>query len=232
MTSYRSIKYLREIIEWDFINWSVALTYWENNASSECSNAAVLEIGAYNGGLALWLAQKGSKVICSDLNGPTEAARQKHTKYKVQYSIQYAAINALDIPYNSFFDIIIFKSVLGGIGRNNKKDLQIQTISQIYKALKPGGELLFAENLVASPIHRFFRRHFVKWGTEWRYVSVQEIKEFLSIFSDFKFTTVGFLGAFGRTDWQRNILGVLDRIIFNYITPRSWKYIIIGIAKK
>jgi len=227
-----NIKYLKEIIEWDLINWSSALTYWETNTTSDLSNSLALEIGAHNGGLSLWLAQKRGKVICSDLHGPTDKAKEKHERYGLSHLIEYQSINALEIPYTLNFDVVLFKSILGGIGRNNKKDLQIQTIAQIYKALKSGGELLFAENLIASPIHRFFRRHFVKWGTEWRYVSIQEIKEFMSIFTSFKYKTVGFLGAFGRTEWQRNILGWIDRLVLNYITPESWRYIIIGIAKK
>ena len=39
--------------------------------------------------------------------------------------------------------------------------------------------VFFAENLVASPLHTLFRRRFVKWGTEWRYVSLEEMHEFL-----------------------------------------------------
>jgi SAM-dependent methyltransferase len=222
----------RKIIEWDIVNWSSALTYWEKTTSHDLSNSMVLEIGAYNGGLSLWFAGKNCKVVCSDLNGPTEKAKQKHLEHGVQNLIEYQSINALHIPYDSLFDIVTFKSVLGGIGRNNKPDLQDSAIEQMYKVLKPGGELFFAENLVASPIHRFFRKRFVKWGSEWRYVTIKEMKELLTGFSSIKYTTVGFLGAFGRREWQRNILGYFDRVLFNHLTPPTWRYIMIGIAKK
>jgi hypothetical protein len=47
-----------------------------------------------------------------------------------------------------------------------------------------------------------------------------------------KYTTVGFLGSFGRTARQRSLLGEIDNIICDIIVPESWRYIIIGIAKK
>jgi hypothetical protein len=57
--------------------------------------------------------------------------------------------------------------------------------------------------------HRFFRRKFVKWGAT-RYISVAEMEGFLSSFSKVQYRTVGFAGAFGRSERQRNILGLLD----------------------
>ncbi len=223
---------LSEITGWDIINWLATVSYWEANTSHDLSKSLVLMIGAHNGGLSLWLAKKGSKIICNDLDGLTNKEKENHKRYGLSHLIEYQSIDALDIPYDSYFNVVLFRSALGGIGRNNKIELQTRTIAQIYKSLKPKGELLFAENLPASPIHRFFRQHFGKWGTEWRYVSIEEIKEFFSIFSSFKYKTVGFLGTFGRNEWQRFILGLLDRLIFNYVTPQSWRYVIIGIAIK
>jgi len=232
MTKYMYTKNIREIIGWDIINWSFALAFWETNTSKNLTNSSALEIGAHDGGLSLWLAQKGCKIVCSDLNGPTKEAQEKHQRYGVRQLIEYQAVDVLDIPYDAAFDIVMFKSVLGGIGRNEKKELQISAFKQLHKALVSGGELFFAENLAASPFHRFFRKRFVRWGAEWRYVSIQEMKEFLSIFTSYQFKSVGFLGVFGRTEWQRSIFGFLDRILFNYITPAAWRYIIVGIAKK
>lgn len=72
--------------------------------------------------------------------------------------ITYQDIDATQIPYENEFDIIVFKSIIGGIGRNDNKEIQQLVFNQIYKALKPGGQLLFAENLSASPLHRFFSK--------------------------------------------------------------------------
>jgi hypothetical protein len=40
------------------------------------------------------------------------------------------------------------------------------------------------------------------------------------------------MAAFGRTEWQRNALAVIDRLVFNHVCPDNWKYISFGIAEK
>jgi hypothetical protein len=76
------------------------------------------------------------------------------------------------------------------------------------------------------------RRWFVEWGARWRYVSVAEMTDFLSVFSHFRYRTIGFAGAFGRDETQRNLLAILDQQLFNRITPESWRYIMAGVATK
>jgi hypothetical protein len=48
---------LKDIIQWDVLSWKKAIDYWEKNINwDEVTN--VLEIGARDGGLSLWLALK------------------------------------------------------------------------------------------------------------------------------------------------------------------------------
>ncbi|KPU45632.1 glycine/sarcosine/dimethylglycine N-methyltransferase [Oxobacter pfennigii] len=224
---------IADIIEWDIKSWSPSLDFWTKESSRDFSCANALEIGSRNGGLSLWLAKQGCRVVCSDVNGPTEKARELHAKYRLNDLIEYSNIDATSIPYeDDYFDIIVFKSVLGGIGYNDNKEAQIKAVKEIYRVLKPGGELFFAENLTASPFHKVLRDKFVRWGSTWRYVSIDEIKEFLGGFSHSKYLTTGFLAALGRSEGQRGILSTLDRIFLNKIVPDKWKYIIIGVAKK
>jgi len=227
-----SIATLDDIIEWDIPNWSVALDYWRKHTLQNSSSIRALEIGSRHGGLSLWAALNGMKVLRTDLEGPSNKAIEKHKKYKVSDCIKYETLNALDIPYGGEFDVVLFKSVLGDIGRLNNRDNQVKAINEIHKSLKKGGELWFAENLVASPFHWLFRSRCVEWGNTWRYVTIQEMNEYLSIFSEVKYTTVGFLGCFGRTSFQRLLLGKMDRIIADKLVPEIWRYIIIGIARK
>lgn len=223
---------LNDVIEWDIVNWSSTIKFWENHSKPITEKSLVLEIGSRNGGLSLYAALKGAKVICSDLNQPTMEAKLKHKKYGVSHLIKYKKIDATNIPYNSSFDKIIFKSVLGGIGRYERKDLQSKAINEMYKALKIGGQLIFAENLIGSPFHQFFRNKFIKWGNIWRYISLDEMNEFLLPFSNVKSYSCGFLGTFGRTKNQKKILGLLDNNIFNNIVRNTWHYILIGVATK
>lgn len=223
---------LEDIIEWDIPNWSVALDYWSKNTEINPSNKNALEIGSRNGGLSLWAALKGMDVLCTDVEGPTNEAIIKHQHYKISDHIKYDCLNALTIPYIDKFDVVLFKSVLGSIGRFDNKENQSKAMAEIYKSLKKGGELWFAENLSASPIHRFFRERCVEWGDKWRYVTVEEMNEFLAIFSEIRYITLGFAGCLGRTPVQRSILGNIDRIFADKLVPQSWHYVMIGIAKK
>jgi ubiquinone/menaquinone biosynthesis C-methylase UbiE len=216
----------------DIQNWSVALQYWLERTAQNLSSVNALEIGAGRGGLSLWAALNGMKVLCTDLQGTSKEAIEKHKKFGVSHLVEYEALNALSIPYSDKFDVVFFKSVLGGIGSFNNKANQVKAINEIYKSLKKGGELWFAENLKASPLHRFARRLLVERVNSWRYVTIPEMKEFLSVFSEVEYRTAGFLSVFGINSFQRSVLGKIDRIIADKLVPKSWRYIIIGVARK
>lgn len=220
---------ITDIIQWDIINWSKALSFWERNIDWSFVNHA-LEIGGKGGGLSLWVALHGKNIICSDLSDARLNAFELHSKYNVTEKIKYEDINAASIPYENKFDLILFKSIIGGIGRDNNKSIQTETFRQVHKALAPGGKLLFAENLTSSVLHRTLRK-FNKWNY-WRYVTISETQDFLKDFSDVKLQTCGFSGAFGRSESQRRLLGKLDSLFFDKLIPSGWNYIVYGVAEK
>jgi len=74
---------LSEIIEWDVRNWSAVLDYWSSNSLQTFAGCKALEIGGRHGGLSLWLAMQGAYVVCSDKEGPTQAAVEKHRVHGV-----------------------------------------------------------------------------------------------------------------------------------------------------
>lgn len=219
------------IIQWDVKSWSKALTYWDKNVDWDRVENA-LELGGREGGLSLWLALKGKKVVCSDLRDVKLTAEKLHLSYGVADLIEYRDIDATNIPYENHFDLVVFKSIIGGIGKNNGIANQKKVFKEIYKALKPGGKLLFAENLTASPLHQSLRKKYVNWGNTWRYVSLDEMKNFLEDFSSFEIKTTGVLAVFGRNESQRSILANLDKLMLNRACPESWKYISYGMATK
>lgn len=145
---------LRDIVEWDIPNWSAALSYWERHTGHCLASARVLEIGGRHGGLSLAMALKGAWVVCTDIAGPTDKALRKHTAYQVTDRICYAYVDALRIPYRECFDVVLFKSVLGGIGRADQREKQAQAVSEMFLALKPGGRTLVCREsgrFTASP---------------------------------------------------------------------------------
>jgi len=219
------------IIQWDVQTWSRALNFWNQNLSLSDSMTA-LELGGRSGGLSLWLAMNGVHTVCSDLENVEALARPLHEKYGVSDLITYRDIDATDIPYRDQFDLVVFKSIIGGIGRHGNREKAQRVFTEIFQALKPGGVLFFAENLAASPLHSFVRKRFVKWGKAWTYWNKDDLEGFMSEFSSVRLHTTGFSAAFGRNEGQRRFLALLDRMLFNGLVPSSWHYMAYGYAVK
>lgn len=222
---------IKDIVSWDISNWSQALLYWEKNSNINNGNLNCLELGANQGGLSLWMALKNNNVICSDYYSPEDKASKLHKKYNVKDKIKYESVDATNIRYENTFDIVTFKSILGGISRNNNNKLKKDTLDQIHKSLKDDGYLLFAENLEGSFLHSFLRKNFVSWAKEWNYLKLNEINYIFSSYKKVSYITLGFFGAFGLNENQREILGKIDLSI-NRLIPEKQRYIVIGIAQK
>lgn len=222
----------RDIINWDVVNWSLSLRFWEKHAELPDKPLRCLELGSRNGGLSLWLARKGYHVICSDVSDPGKASSPLHSHYGVTEKVDYESIDAISIPYESYFDLVIFKSVLGAVGRNGRDDLQQKCLEEILKCLKPGGQLLFAENLRGTKMHQFFRHRFVKWSRSWNYLQYDKVQGLLSGFNQYKCETAGFLGMLGPNETWRGVLGKVDQKIFHHLVPERSRYIIFCAARK
>ena len=74
---------LKKIIQWDVKSWSKALLFWEKRVDWDRVENG-LELGGREGGLSLWLALKGKKVLCSDYAlDVKETAEKLHQEYQV-----------------------------------------------------------------------------------------------------------------------------------------------------
>src|SRR3989442_9075535 len=102
---------LDDIIEWDVINWSKCLDFWEPMISGIPATARILALGEQNGGLSLWLASKGFMVICSDAPQPSIRARTIHLRNGVASRVFYMGVDAFRMPFqDNSFDVVICKS--------------------------------------------------------------------------------------------------------------------------
>ncbi|MCX7953886.1 MAG: class I SAM-dependent methyltransferase [Bacteroidales bacterium] len=225
-------KIIKDIFQWDVDNWSKVLDHWKKYLPNDVSNFKVLEIGARNGGLSLLFSILGVKeILCTDVSiDYLIEAKKLHSSYNLK-NIFYEELDALNINYQNYFDIITFKSVVGGVSSNNRQELKTLFFANIHKALKEGGWLFFCENLEASAIHKFFRKNFTKWGKNWNYIKYTEINKLIKEFSFCDISTYGFFGCFGRSEKQRNYLAKLDNLITCFI-PRKFRYILSCVARK
>lgn len=221
---------ISDIVQWDVKTWSKAIEYWEQSINWSKPIQA-LELGAREGGLSLWLASKGANVVCSDYQNTEEQAYPLHEKHNLSSKITYQNIDAADIPFENHFDVVVFKSIIGGIGRDDNFEKQLKVFQEIHKSLKPGGKLLFAENLTATSLHRILRKR-NKWSSYWRYISLEELAIFLNNYSSSTIKTTGFLGTFGRNEKQKNLLTSIDELLFNATLPSKSHYVVYGVAKK
>ena len=222
----------KDIMGWDFFNWSKSLDFFDNNIDYK-NIKNVLELGAndQSSGYSLFFAKKGISTTCSSYLKTSNELIKRHEKYKLIKNIIYDSQDAQKITYIEKFDIICFKSMLGGICKNGNYDNAKNVFNQIYKALKPGGYLAFSENINATFLHKHFRRKYI--SKSWYYFSQNELLNLMN--SDFHYInseTVGFLGCFGRTELQKETISRLDENIFKNIIPKSWNYIYFGICQK
>jgi SAM-dependent methyltransferase len=158
------------------------------------------------------MACQGGDVLCSDLWGSERRARPLHARYGV--TVAYEDLDVTALPYRDHFDVIAFKSLLGALITPDRQQAAIQSL---YAALKPGGRLLFAENLSASWLHRIARR---AREFKWRDVALTELRAMLRPFAGVYLQTTGVMGV-----------PTLDRLL-TPITPPRWRYVVFGFARK
>lgn len=221
----------RDVMGWDVLNWSQALAFWDRVLPRQLSQWQCLELGIAGGGLSLYLGLKGAHVLCTNLSEPTLQTRACHRQYGLK-EIRYAAVDARALPYaDQSFDVVCFKSVLGGIRKQAERDPKPHIMAEILRVLKPGGYLLLAENAAGHALHRQLRRRFVAWSAGWEYLETHEMATLLQGFESYELMSTGFLALLGRTEAQRRILGTWDRYLVPYM-PEAWRYVMIAWAQK
>jgi SAM-dependent methyltransferase len=224
-----------EAIEWDVPTWRRAFLHWEK-AIAELVPKPVngLELGGKRGGGSLFLAHRfGIPMVCTDLGGVHEDAEPIHTRYNVRELMTYADVDATKIPYDDqSFDVVVFKSILGGIAGAINVEAIATSISEMHRVLRPGGVLLFAENLSATPAHKFVREKVRPWGTFWHYLEFNELSGHLNrTFSSVEFDTTGFGAVAIPEKWPavRNTVAKIDGLLDN-VLPKSFRYLAFGHA--
>jgi hypothetical protein len=68
-------------------------------------------------------------------------------------------------------------------------------------------------------------------GGEWNYLKYKNVPALLSSFEKTNYETVGFFGAFGRSEKQRHFLGKMDAKV-KFLISISKRYVLFGVAEK
>lgn len=221
---------------WDSVNWSRALYFWQAHCGFQNKRVLELGCGCDNGGLSLWAAKNGaSHIVCSDYNFPRPVTMEIHKQHGFKRLVKYEQIDALQVPYEHEFDIVIFKSMLGGIIRDGSLEVGTAVLAQAAKALEKGGFLVFAENLAGTRLHQILRNRFGAGKNSWRYFEHGELNKMIEGLPELELIaqkSVGFLGCFGRSEPQRTILGKIDKLFLERFIPEKCRYIHFLVARK
>lgn len=229
---------LRDVLEWDVLNWSRMLPVWERSLRNlDPSRARILAVGERGGGVSLWFAQRGFQVICSDLGGPADSARRLHAAYGVSDRVRYESIDVFAISYGpAEFDIVVSKSVIGGLKLVYKdaatRTLANQTLAlrEIHRVLKPGGVWLGAENMQGSLFHRRLRSA-TKGNVGWRHIAPSDWAELLAPYSRTEIRYFGCIPTLFRKPGLNRLAHSVNRVI-DPIIPSHSKYIAFVTATK
>jgi SAM-dependent methyltransferase len=226
----RTHQHMELYFQWEVRSWSRAYPLWHRTLRSMAGeHRQALALGERDGGLSLMLAGHGFTTVCSDLHGPTDRARELHRTFGWQEQITYESIDALAIPKpDACVDVVVFKSMIGALGSREK---QAQAIREMHRVLKPGGVLLFAENLHGSPLHRWLRRRYVAWNHYWRYLDPAQDRDLFAPFAALEEHTTGFIANLGRSERQRDLLARMDAVLLPFV-PRRCRTIWYGVAVK
>ncbi|MBW7913004.1 MAG: class I SAM-dependent methyltransferase [Taibaiella sp.] len=228
---------VQDIIEWDVRNWSRLMHYWGPVLEQLPRDSKVLAIGERNGGLSLWLALMGFRVTCTDITDVAASATPLHEKYGVEGRIEYRQLDIVNDEWEAEqFDIIIGKSVIGGVkptrGRSSSRNFEAlgQAMHNIHRLLKPGGYFFSAENLQGGLLNRYMRKR-LNGGKGWYYLSLPELKGLFSAFNLVQTKTFGILPTFFSSKSVNMFMYFINSSL-QLVLPKSSKYIAFTIARK
>ena len=227
------MKHKREYFEWDKYTWCRSLNLWDKGLNKVVPKYG-LEIGARTGSLSeLLICHYGLRMVASDQNTMTDEMKEKLKKWSDCDMLTYSEEDAKKLKFlDNTFDLVVFKSVMGTVGAFGHDNDQEKMMIEIFRVLKNGGILLFAENLNGNLLHKYFRKKYSPWAYYWNYPDLYRFKSMLHNFSEIKYCTSGVFAAFVKDRYLiKSCVSDID-YLFEKCIPENWRYLIYGYAIK
>lgn len=194
-----------DVFDHDAIPWTCALRQWHTTMRNlRLDRGKAIEIGSKGGGLSLFAAIHGCDVTCTGIELPDATTMALHKRYRIDASIEYAALDVCDWDERKTYDVILFKKVFKRMCENDRS----QAASNMIDALQNNGLIFFAESVSKEEFLKLFppsQGHLLQWQS------------------------VGFFSRFTRLTYLRRFLVALDCTFISSCLPDRWKLGVAGI---
>jgi hypothetical protein len=170
---------MRALIEdccgWNKKTWADAIEFAISALPDDLRSKTILEIGASDRStVAPIFAARGARVYCSYYSKPPGLIENAHLKYirtKYHLTAMIPTFEASIAEITGRFDVIIMKSVLGGIFRNDDYDAIGGMIHKLLRDnVSDDGFILTVDNGYIGPFHQL-RRYRGTGGKSWSYLA-------------------------------------------------------------
>lgn len=225
---------LRPLIEdccgWNRRTWADAVAFALSALPGDLRGRTVLEIGAGKYScLAPAFAKLGATVFCSYYG----QARQEVESGQLRVVSEKHGIGDISVievnihEVRGVYDIIVLKSVLGGICRGDERGTVRTVIDGLMEHLADGGVILTIDNGRIRPFAKLSRR-FGAGRNRWTYFTREDVQEAFAGLSfetqGFGFLNCGALRFLFRRDWEalevvNNVLHRIDRLLLRHVGP-------------
>lgn len=215
---------------WNRKIWADAIEFAVSQLPADLAGRTALEIGASDRSTVVpILAARGAEASCSYYMKPPDFIVNGRLKYIYdKYHIKGISILEADIRnISGQYDIIIMKSVLGGVCRNGHYEGIKEILTRmVAHNLTQRGVILTLDNGYIQ-LFQALRKALGTGGNTWSYLRTEQFAESLSDF-DVTMKGFGFLNVasaslqFGvNCEFINDLAYHLDRIVLRLLNPRE-----------
>ena len=238
---------IRPLIEdccgWNRRIWADAVAFAVTALPTTLEGKKILEIGAgKHSSIAPAFAAKGATVFCSYYGQPRHEVENGRLRFvSEKYGLKGIALLELDIHcLTGHYDVIVLKSVLGGICRGDDYKRMRNVIDGLMDHLADDGVILTIDNGYVGPLIRFFRL-FGAGKNRWTYFKEDKLRVALADYhiesQGFGFLNFGAARFLFRRDLEfletvNDAIHAFDTALLHLFKPRQRAVLATVIRKK